>query len=97
MDTPRLTGNHFRTILSDGSVAMVDNFASDQLSIDVGGETILFELHEHHGPAAVFEPGAERYLTPSHRFWRAVSQWCLQGKRLNGTKAIWHEPQKPTL
>ena len=36
-------------------------------------------------------------IGPKHGFWRAASLWNLQGRRLEGNRAIWHEPKKPVL
>lgn len=84
---------------ADGSKShiMIDIFGGGEYFIDVADETIKFEWSERFGPMALTKKGAERALTPKHKFWRAASLWNLQGQRLEGSKAIWHEPKKPVL
>ena len=82
---------------ADGSKPriMIDIFGGGEYFIDVGIETIKFEWSERFGPMALTKRGAERSLGPAHPFWRAASLWNLQGQRLDGSRAIWHEPRKP--
>ena len=77
---------------------MIDSFGSDEYLIDVRGKPIRFEWSEQFGPMAINKDGTEALsVGPKHGFWRAASLWNLQGRRLEGQKAIWHEPKKPVL
>lgn len=85
---------------ADGSTSriMIDVFGSGDYYIEVRGELIKFEFGERFGPMPLTKKGAERTsIGPNHQFWRAASLWNLQGRRLEGDRAIWHEPKKPVL
>lgn len=91
--------NHTSVPMPNGTRAMIDNFASDDMTIAVGTHIIKFEFSQMFGPMALTKTGAERSLPPklNHQFLRAASLWNAQGKRMNGSQAIWHEPKKPVL
>jgi hypothetical protein len=76
---------------------MIDCFGSDdEYLIDVRGKSVRFEWSERFGPMPINKDGSEALsIGPKHGFWRAASLWNLQGRRLDGNKAIWHEPRKP--
>lgn len=76
---------------------MIDCFGGDdEYLIDVRGKLIRFEWSERFGPLPINKDGSEaRSIGPGHGFWRAASLWNLQGRRLEGNRAIWHEPRKP--
>lgn len=77
---------------------MIDSFGGDEYFIDVRGRLIRFEWSDQFGPLPINENGSEALsVGPKHGFWRAASLWNLQGRRLEGTTAIWHEPKKPIL
>lgn len=77
---------------------MIDSFGGDEYFIDVRGKLIRFEWSEQFGPLPINKDGSEaRSIGPKHGFWRAASLWNLQGKRLEGARAIWHEPKKEVL
>ncbi len=79
-----------------GGRAMIDCFGGDEYLIDVRGKLIRFEWSEQFGPMAINKDGSEELsIGPNHGFWRAASLWNLQGQRLDGNRAIWHEPKKP--
>lgn len=62
--------------------------------IEVNGETIVFEDHPRLGPCPLRKDGrGERNLGPRHKFWAAASCWYAQGKKLDGLRAIWVEPE----
>ena len=76
----------------------LDCFGVEDYFIDVRGKIIRFEWSDRFGPLPVTKTGVEmRSIGPQHAFWRAASLWNLQGRRLNGNKAVWHEPKKPVL
>lgn len=76
----------------------IDCFGGDEFLIEVRGKMIRFEWSDRFGPMPVKKGGEElRSVGPRHPFWRAVSLWNLQGRRLKGQTAIWHEPKKPVL
>jgi len=85
---------------ADGSRSriMIDIFGSGEYFIEVRGEIIKFEFGDRFGPMPLTKTGAEKTsIGPRHPFWRAASLWALQGKRLDGNKAVWHEPKRPLL
>lgn len=66
--------------------------------IEVNGKPILFDWSERFGPRAINKDGSEKTsVGPKHPFWRAASLWNIQGRRLEGNRAIWHEPKQPVL
>lgn len=73
----------------------IDCFGAGGYEIEVKGEVVLFDWSERFGPLPVTKGGSERHLSHRHPFWRAVSLWSVQGKRLDGKRAIWHEPKRP--
>ena len=78
------------------SRVMIDSFGGDERFIEVRGKLIRFEWSDQFGPIPINKDGSEaRSIGPTHGFWRAVSLWRLQGSRLDGDRAIWHEPRKP--
>jgi hypothetical protein len=71
-------------------------FGGGSYEIEVRGKIIRFDWSEQFGPLPINRDGSEaRSIGPKHAFWRAASLWNLQGQRLDGKHAIWHEPQKP--
>lgn len=77
---------------------MIDCFGSGhEFSIRVGEEIVLFEWSEMFGPLPVRKGGKERVLSHRHKFWRIVSLWNLQGRRIESGECIWHEPRQPVL
>jgi hypothetical protein len=77
---------------------MIDSFGGGDYAIEVRGKLISFEWSEMFGPLPLRRDGSEmRSVGPNHPFWRAVSLWNLQGRRLDNKRAIWHEPKKPVL
>jgi hypothetical protein len=61
------------------------------------GGLFRFDWSEQFGPLPTRKDGGERLLGPRHKFWRAVSLWNLQGQRVDGKRAIWHEPKQPVF
>ncbi|MDE2442007.1 MAG: hypothetical protein KGP14_13370 [Betaproteobacteria bacterium] len=86
-------------IIDDGNAGniCIDIFGDGDYEIEVRGETIHFDWSDRFGPIPLGKRGREIDLGPGHKFWRAVSLWKLQGKQLEGNRAIWHEPKKPVL
>ena len=76
---------------------MIDSFGGDhEYLITVRDKLIRFEWSDIFGPFPINKNGSEALsVGPKHGFWRAVSLWNLQGRRLEGNMAIWHEPRKP--
>lgn len=73
-----------------------DCFGSGDYLITVKDKEIRFEWSDRFGPLPITKSGAENTkIGPRHKFWRAASLWNLQGKRLDGKRAIWHEPRQP--
>lgn len=75
---------------------MIDCFGGDEYLIDIRGKLVRFEWSEQFGPLPINKDGSEALsIGPKHGFWRAASLWNLQGRRLDGDLAIWHEPRQP--
>jgi len=75
---------------------MIDAFGGGEYLIEVRGNPIRFEWSNIFGPMPINKDGSEALsVGPKHGFWRAASLWNLQGRRLEGNRAIWHEPRKP--
>lgn len=75
---------------------MIDCFGGDEHFIAVRDEIIKFEWSGQFGPAPLNKDGSvKESIGPKHGFWRAASLWNLQGRRLEGRRAIWHEPRQP--
>jgi hypothetical protein len=75
---------------------MIDCFGSGEYLIDVRGKSVRFDWSDQFGPLPINKDGSEALsIKHNHPFWRAVSLWNLQGRRLEGNRAIWHEPRKP--
>src|ERR1044071_3439547 len=74
----------------------IDQFGSGDYEIEVRGKIVRFDWSDQFGPLPINKDGSEaRSIGPRHGFWRAASLWKLQGMRLEGKRAIWHEPKKP--
>ena len=74
----------------------IDSFGGGEYLIEVRGKPVRFEWSEQFGPLPINKDGTEALsIGPRHGFWRAASLWNLQGQRLDGNRAIWHEPKKP--
>lgn len=60
---------------------------------------IRFEMHPHFGPAVVSKRDGrvlESQPGPRHRFWRAVTLWAQQGRRVTAEGAcIYEVPREP--
>ncbi len=80
-----------------GHRMFIDCYGIEEYLIAVGLQTIRFTWSDRFGPLPITRRGGEITLRHNHPFWRAASIWSLQGKRLVGDKAIWHEPKKPVL
>ena len=90
-----MTCEHFSIARSDGrfsGVLNVDN--APEFVIRIGEDLIRFEWPEMWGPSAITKGGKIRDLSHRHPFWRAVSLWNLQGRRVEDGEAVWHEPRK---
>lgn len=92
-----MSDNQFSFSDENGNPVFIDCFGSGEYLIKVGIETIRFEWSDRFGPLPITETCAGRDLRHNHPFWRAASLWKLQGKRLEGNNAVWHEPKKPVL
>lgn len=85
---------------SDGkqSRIFIDCFGGGDYVIEVRGKDVRFEWSERFGPMPINKDGSEALsIGPRHAFWRIVSLWNLQGRRIENGKCIWHEPKKPVL
>lgn len=81
---------------NEGTRVFIDCFGGGDYRIDVRGKTIRFEWSEQFGPMPVNRDGSEaRSIKHNHPFWRIVSLWNLQGRRIENGMCIWHEPRKP--
>lgn len=81
-----------------GTRVFVDCYGSGDYVIEVRNDLIQFDFSEQLGPMPTNKDGSEkRSIGPKHKFWRAVSLWKLQGMRLEGKRAIWHEPKRPVM
>lgn len=85
------------SIPTDYGRAFGDCFGSGNYLIDVGRKVQQFDWSDRFGPLPTRKNGVPVDLEPKHPFWRAVSLWKLQGARLDGKTAIWHEPKRPVL
>lgn len=81
----------------DGSPVFIDCFGDGRYVIHVGDQIIHFDWSDRFGPLSTRKNGQPRELGWRHPFWRAASLWNLQGRRLDGKRAIWHEPKRPVL
>ena len=64
--------------------------------IVAGGKEHTFEDHRMFGPMPLNRRGDPRYLGPRSPFWRAVTLWYEQGKRLDAEgRCVWDEPPDP--
>jgi hypothetical protein len=90
-----MSDRHFSIPMPDGSRAMLDCFGDDEFEIETSKGIIRFEWSDRFAPMPVTKTGAQRNLAPRHPFWRAVSLWILQGRRIENGRAFWHEPRKP--
>lgn len=81
----------------NGEPCFIDTFGGpEEYFIDVRGKLIRFEWSDRFGPMPIKKGGAEMTsIGTRHGFWRAASLWNLQGRRLEGDRAIWHEPKSP--
>lgn len=57
--------------------------------------SVRFDFSNMFGPLPVTREGRERNIAHNHPFWRAVSLWSRQGKKVTDGIAIWHEPKQP--
>ena len=73
----------------------IDCWGAGGYEIETSDKVVLFDWSERFGPLPVKKNGDERHISHRHPFWRAVSLWRLQGMRLEGKRAIWHEPKRP--
>lgn len=83
----------------NGLPVFIDCFGGpEEYLITVRDKEIRFEWSDRFGPMPINKNGSECLsVGPKHGFWRAASLWNLQGRRLEGQKAIWHEPKGPVL
>ena len=81
----------------DGRRMFVDCFGGGAYQITVGQRTIIFEWSYIFGPIPITKTGKVLELSPRHKFFSAASLWNIQGQRIDGTKAIWHEPKQPVI
>lgn len=71
---------------------------SDHRITDAAKAEWTFEMHPTCGPATLDRHGAiaERQPGPRSPFWRAVTLWAMQGRRVDTDgRCIWDEP--PTI
>jgi hypothetical protein len=62
-------------------------------TIDVDGKNIPFEMHPYCGPMPIDKNGSGITLGPRHKFWKAVTWWDREGRKVDADgKAIWYEP-----
>jgi hypothetical protein len=92
-----MTDRQFSVPMPDGSRAMLDCFGCAEFEIETSKGVARFEWSNRFGPLPISKSGKPRDLSHRHQIWRAVSLWRLQGSRLEGIRAIWHEPKKPVL
>ena len=63
----------------------------ETFKIKVGSRMIYFEMHTFCGPMAISKNGNE-IKTPSG-FYKAVTLWIKQGKRVENGIALWNRPK----
>ena len=94
-DVPLIGDRQYR--LNDGEFSfMVDCYGGDTLQIETSKGWVLFSWSDQFGPLPENKNGSVRDLPDNHPFWKTVSFWCVQGKRLDhGNHAVWHWPKSP--
>lgn len=66
--------------------------------IEVDGESFHFDFSDRFGPLVTTKAGREcKEPDPKHKFWRAITLWEKQGKRVTGGRAIWEYPPPDKL
>jgi hypothetical protein len=78
----------FKSFRGHGTVTI----GGDTLRIETSAGVVMFEWHPHCGPMPIKRNGSERELGPKHPFWRAVSLWDQQGKRIGPNDFAMWEP-----
>lgn len=96
-----MSDNQVSIAMPDGGRAFLDCFGCEEFVIEVNGEHIPFDWSDQFGPLPLKKDRqgravGEKVLGPRHQFWRAVSWWRLQGRRVENGLAIWHRP-KPDI
>lgn len=92
---------YFSFDLADGSefcgVMLVDS--GTRCVLEVGGERFRLLWSERWGPSVCDGHGdpLDKQPGPRHAFWRAASLWNRQGRRMDGLRAVWHEPKPQIL
>ncbi len=69
-------------------------------SIRAGGKTWQFEDNHRFGPAVLLRDGSIKPSQPGERspFWKAVSLWAQQGRRLNDDGSCrWDHAPEPII
>ena len=76
----------------------LDRWGAGPFRLEVEGQTFAFEFSEMFGPTVLdeFEDPLDVQPDEASPFWRAVTLWSRQGRRVNHGLAVWHEP-KPTI
>lgn len=65
--------------------------------IKVGGQVFRFEMHPYCGPMPINRDSSEKVLPPKHEFWRVVTLWHKQGRKIDGGLCEWAEPIDPPM
>lgn len=75
---------------------MIDCFGGGEYFIEVRGQRIRFEWSDIFGPLPINKNGTEaKSIGPKHGFWRAVSWWNLQGRKIENGLCVWRVPKRP--
>lgn len=93
-----MSDRQFITNVDGIGVVCVDCFGVGGLKVIRTPKGLIpFEWSDRFGPLPITATGRQLDLGPRHPFWRAVSLWVMQGRRLKNTnEAEWHEPRAPT-
>jgi hypothetical protein len=66
------------------------------IKISIKGKLYHFEDHRYCGPMRVDQRGEPTTKTPM-AFWKAVSLWAQQGRKIENGLAVWYHEREPIL
>lgn len=78
-----------------GGFAHIDCFGEGVIAIESRGKTYWFEHSALFGPLPTNTRGDPIKTDWPMHVYRAASLWRLQGRRMDGDVAVWHEPRQP--
>jgi hypothetical protein len=85
-------GSCIRVKCGDGYAYML--LGGSEYLISINGEAVRFEDHPQCGPVPLGKRGQELKLGPRHKFWKAVTGWSQQGRRVENGWAVVDPPKR---